>query len=62
MRVTKLEKAQQIVAALYNLPELPTSGINYDRAVTLARKSVEVIDPQWRLANKLLLDRQKVAA
>jgi hypothetical protein len=58
MRVSKLEKAKQIIAALYNLPELPVAGINFERATKLAKETHANLDSQWKLANSILLRRK----
>ncbi len=61
MIVTKLDKAKQIVAALYNLPDLPdleTASISVRRDVLrLSRRTHKQLESSWRCANKILHDR-----
>ena len=55
MRVTKNDMARQIVTVLYNLADMPDPAD--PRVLRLAKKRVVEIERDYKLANKLLLER-----
>lgn len=55
---TKLDKVKQIVCASRNLQQLPDE--NHKVVKRMMRLSLSDIDPQYKLANKILLQRGEV--
>lgn len=57
--MNKMDKALEVVMALYNLKDIPKKGsTRWKDAQRIARKPQRVVDYQWKKARRVLNQRE----